>query len=178
MFRNKRNIWIISIAVVIAVVAFTSFSGEKSIVNSYGYKISKKDSQRLLSNITSYYDAISEHNVQEMVKYTISNEPDGRIEFLEKYFENDFDLTINNLEIAYDYPKYPKGDFDNEKIDNKYKIEKAVVLKSEFTIESNEVYGVLGLDVGYHKLYLYVVKIEKEDDWQIVDMSTIDPFRE
>lgn len=172
---------VIIITLVIIIVASTVLlykDEERSNVNLYGYEITEKDAQLVLSDMTAYYEAISEHNVQEMVKYTINNENEERIRYLENEFKKEFDLILNELEIIYDYPAYPKGDFDNKKINDRYNVEKAVVIKAKFTIQSNEVYGLLGFDVGNHEFFLCVVKTKEEDHWQLAGMSNIDPFRE
>lgn len=168
----KKSIIILTIGLAIAFLYFI-YSGS-SVENTYGYSISKSDTNAVKKDIEAYYSAIDNHDVDEMVKYTIDIEPEGRVEFLKEAFENDFSLSLVNLEICHDYPL---SEFNNPRYVEEYDIKKAVVIKSEFIFDSIELPVLMGMDAGEHKFFLYVALAEKSKHWQIVDMSTIDPYK-
>lgn len=109
-----------------------------------------------------------------MAQYTYSKKPEGRIDFLKEYFENDFDFTLHELTITYNNLVDP---FDNQRYIEMYEIEKAVIMRALFTIESDDITTVLGLDLGDHAFYLYVAKTNESNNWQIIDMSPANPYK-
>ncbi len=76
-----------------------------------------------------YYTAIDDQNVDEMIRYTYANEPEGRINYLRDYFENDFEVKIVNLEVLYEYPSW---EFDNSRYIKDYDVSKAVIVRADF----------------------------------------------
>lgn len=127
--------------------------------------------------MTKCFNAVSNRDAYEMAKYTYKTEPEGRLKYLEDIdFKTDFDLIVNGVEIVYDYPVNHRADFDNKEMDEKYKPEKSAIVKVDLTIKSEKGNGILGLGVGNHELFLYVIKTKEKDYWQWAETSLINPF--
>lgn len=168
----KKSIVILTIGLAIALLYFIYLGS--GVENTYGFNISKNDIRAVKKDIEAYYSAIDNHNVEEMIKYTIDLEPEGRIEFLKEAFKNDFSLSLKNLEVLHDFPI---SEFDNARYVEEYDIKKAIVIKAEFSFDSIELPVLMGMDAGEHKIFLYVALAGKSKQWQIIDMSTIDPYK-